>query len=74
MRGFRFHEPMLFTRDDDPQDEVDQYARHAARNERDDQCKAEPERTDAEELGESATDAGDDAVIFGSAQSPFLTG
>jgi hypothetical protein len=57
----------LLTRDDDPQDKVNQNARHTTRNERDDQGKAEPERTDAEKLGKPAAHTGDDAVAFGSA-------
>ena len=65
---------VLLTGDDDPQDEIDQYTRHTPRNERNEQRQAEPERTDAEELGKPAADTGDDAVAPGSAQSPFLIG
>jgi len=66
------YEPILLSWDDHPQDEVDQYARHAARDERNEHRQAEPERTDAKELSKSTTDTRNHAVTFGSAQSTFL--
>ena len=59
--GSRF---LLFRRDDDERDQVDQNARHAARNEGDQHGETEPERTDAEEFAKSATYTSDDAVLL----------
>jgi len=69
-----FIERILLSWNDHPEDEVDQDTRHTTWDERNDQCQAEPERTDAEEFSKSATDTSYDAIAFGSAQSPFLIG
>jgi hypothetical protein len=66
------YEPILLSWDDHPQDEVDQYTRHATRDECNEHRQAEPERTDAKELGKSTTDTRNHAVTFGSAQNTFL--
>ena len=63
---------ILLAWDDHPQDGVDQNSWDATWNECNDQCKAEPKRTNAEEFSKSATDASHDAITSGSAQSPFL--
>lgn len=60
-RSSRF---LLFRRDDDERDQVDQNARHAARDEGDQHGETEPERTDAEEFAKSATYTSDDAVLL----------
>ena len=65
-------ERILLSRNDHPEDEVDQDTRHTTWDERNDQCQAEPERTDAEEFSKSATDASDHTITFRSAQSLFL--
>ena len=62
--SFDLSKAVLLTRDDDPQDKVDQNPRYTTWNERDDHRKAEPERTDSEKLGQPAADASKDAVAF----------
>ncbi len=64
-RGFRFECEMLFARDHDPEQAVDQQAGDAARNEGNDHAEAEPEGADAEEFTEAAADAGNHAVPAG---------
>jgi len=52
----------LFAWDHDPQQKVDEQTRHAAWNECNDQRQPEPERADAEEFCQTATDTRDDAI------------
>ena len=52
----------LLGRNHDPQQQVNQNARYAARDERDDHTQPEPECTDAEKLGQSATNTGQHPV------------
>ena len=49
---------LLFVRDHEPHDEIHQQSRYAAWDECQDERQPEPKGTDAEEVGESATDSG----------------
>jgi hypothetical protein len=62
----------LFTWHDDPKQEVDQQARYAARNKRDDHCQTEPEGADPKEFTESATNTGQHPISTRTVQALFL--
>jgi len=66
------NEETLLAGNDDPQQQIEQYARDAAGDEGNDHRKPEPERADPKEFTESTTDACQDAMAPGTTQTLFL--
>ena len=57
-----------FLWNDQPHEEVNQKARHTARNEGDQERQAKPESADAKEIAQTAAYPGNDPVVPGTAQ------
>lgn len=53
--------------DDQPEQQIEQDAWNAARQQGDQKCQAKPKRADPKELTESSADAEEDAVAAGTA-------
>jgi len=56
---------LSFFWDDDPQKQVGEQSRRAARDEQDEKGQPEPKRADAEKFTQSPTDSGQNPVISG---------
>ena len=54
----------LLVRHDHPDEDVGENTRYATGDERDNECQADPEGTDAKEFGQSAANAREHAVAF----------